>query len=90
MKYMKPSRQQLYHFINEVSFAVNDINLYLDTHPCDQDALAYFAEYSSLREQALLEYAQLYGPLTLNTAAETSSNTWQWAMQPWPWEGGNC
>lgn len=28
--------------INEVSFAVNDMLLYLDTHPEDQKALRYF------------------------------------------------
>ncbi|MGN0360961.1 MAG: spore coat protein CotJB, partial [Hominisplanchenecus sp.] len=29
-------------YINEVSFAVNDISLYLDTHPCDQEAMEYY------------------------------------------------
>lgn len=33
------SRCQLLGEINEVSFAVNDLHLYLDTHPCDEKAL---------------------------------------------------
>ena len=35
-------RQQLYAYITRISFAVNDITLYLDTHPEDTDAISYF------------------------------------------------
>ena len=43
------SREKLLHYIDMVSFAVDDVLLYLDTHPCDQDALAYFCLlYTSL------------------------------------------
>ena len=34
-------KEKLLQRINEVSFAVNDILLYLDTHPCCQEALAF-------------------------------------------------
>ena len=36
--------------INEVSFAVNDMLLYLDTHPEDQKALRYFSDISDHRQ----------------------------------------
>ena len=36
------SREQLLNMVNEVSFAVDDIKLYLDTHPEDEEALAFF------------------------------------------------
>ena len=36
------ARKELLQKINEVSFAVNDITLYLDTHPCDEKALANY------------------------------------------------
>ena len=35
------SGRQLLDRIDQVSFAVNDMNLYLDTHPCDEKALVY-------------------------------------------------
>ena len=35
------NRNQLLQWINEVSFAVTDISLYLDTHPDDKEALAF-------------------------------------------------
>ena len=34
-----PSRKELLNHINTVSFAVDDIQLYLDTHPDDEEAL---------------------------------------------------
>ena len=59
--------------INEVSFAVNDMLLYLDTHPEDQKALRYFSDISD-------------GPLTIDSAAVSSENAWKWSQQPFPWE----
>lgn len=63
----KPCRKDLLQWINVVSFAVDDVKLFLDTHPCDQNALAYFQEYSRMRNEALKEYAKYYGPLTIDT-----------------------
>ncbi len=63
-----PSRQQMLKWVDMLSFAVQEANLYLDTHPSDQAALAYFQEYNQLRCQALNDYAALYGPLTIETA----------------------
>ena len=81
-------RQQLYAYITRISFAVNDITLYLDTHPEDTDAISYFNHYKKLREEALREYARLYGPLTVDLAKPEC--TFDWASMPLPWEGGAC
>ena len=84
------SRNQLLNYINEVSFAAYDALLFLDTHPTDVDALAYFRKYSQMRNAALKEYEQLYGPLTLDTASDSIRDSFVWSQQPWPWEGGAC
>ncbi len=63
----KPNRNELLEWINVVSFAVDDVKLFLDTHPCNPDALEYFEEFKKQRVQALREYAKYYGPLTLDT-----------------------
>ena len=68
-----PSRQQMLKWVDMLSFAVQEANLYLDTHPSDQAALAYFQEYNQLRCQALNDYAALYGPLTIETARSGST-----------------
>ena len=102
----KPCRKDLLQWINVVSFAVDDVKLFLDTHPCDQNALAYFQEYSRMRNEALKEYAKYYGPLTIDTAAESCADRWDrigpalfnesgadrgnWINEPWPWQEGGC
>ena len=75
--------------INECSFAVNDMLLYLDTHPCDEAALSYFMEHKNRRVAALKEYAKYYGPLTLDTMC-TPADKWKWIDTPWPWQEGGC
>ena len=50
------NRRQLMDHINQVSFAVNEATLYLDTHPCDTEALSYFREMS-MSEQKEKGYA---------------------------------
>lgn len=80
------SREQLLRSINEVSFAVNDIHLYLDTHPCDEKAMEYYRKMAEKRNEMMKEYAKMYGPLTVDDAVYSDSSTWQWMEQPFPWE----
>ena len=84
------NRRQLMDHINQVSFAVDEVKLYLDTHPCDKEALAYFREMSRKRNHALKEYAAAYGPLTIDTAEESCAERWNWINEPWPWQEGGC
>ena len=51
MAQKQPTRQQMLNWVNMVSFAVTEANLYLDTHPSDPAALSYVQEYSRLRCQ---------------------------------------
>ena len=37
-----PSREAMLQQVNQASFAAVEANLYLDTHPCDTQAMAYF------------------------------------------------
>ncbi len=88
MKGNPVEQEKLLQWLNMVSFAVNDIVLYLDTHPADQEAIAYFKHFREIRTEALKEYESCYGPLTVDSA--TPENEWLWAVQPMPWEGGCC
>lgn len=85
----KPCRRELLEWINVVSFAMNDATLFLDTHPCNAEALEYFGEFKNQRTQALKEYARYYGPLTLDSAC-TDMERWMWINEPWPWQEGGC
>ena len=62
------NRQQLFNLINTVSFAVDDLLLFLDTHPDDAEAIKAFHHYSDIRRNALQVYSDQYGPLTIDTA----------------------
>ena len=84
------SQSQLMDIINKTSFAVNDIQLYLDSHPDCPKGLAYFHEHNQLRNAALKEYSRRFGPLTMETASEGSKGHWEWIHGKWPWEGGRC
>ncbi len=79
-------KENLLQFISEVSFAVLDVGLYLNTHPCDKEAMLYYNKYKDLREKAMSEYSKNYGPL-LVTDVENACY-WTWTEEPWPWKGG--
>lgn len=93
-------RCQMLQEINEVSFAVNDLTLYLDTHPLDQEALTVFSDAMKKRKQLLESYAKEFEPLTMDcvcpdTNNETGTYTkyagqkhFTWSDGPLPWEGG--
>ena len=84
-------REMLLKKINEVSFAVDDILLFLDTHPDCQEALDFYRQNVAIRKEALSEYARLYGPLTIDTADASCTRSWEWIQQPFPWEmKGGC
>lgn len=82
-----PCRQELMERINEASFAVDDVKLFLNTHPCDEEAMEFFMKYSRIRNEAMREYATHYGPLTVDTANYSCEDEWKWIEEPWPWEG---
>lgn len=82
------SRNKLLKEISMVDFAIVDLNLYLDTHPDDTDAVAYIKQYITILCRLKQEYASLYGPLTIYDATSNDSSEWKWARMPLPWEGG--
>ena len=83
------NRRELFEYINQISFAVDDVKLFLDTHPENQKALDYFQKYKEKRIEALKEYAEVYGPLTVDTVSE-NRDCWNWINEPWPWQEGGC
>ena len=57
------SKKELLQFIDQVSFAIDDLLLFLDTHPKEKRALEYYSELSARRNELLEKYAKFYGPL---------------------------
>ena len=78
------SQKQLLQWINMVSFAVNDITLYLDTHPNDARALSDYNCYAEQLRALKDIYMKNYGPLE-NFGNSVSRGSWKWNTQPFPW-----
>ena len=81
-----PTRQQMLKWVDMVSFSAHEANLYLDTHPCDSQAIAYLKQMSQAYADARNAYEAQYGPLRAENARDTVY--WSWTDDPWPWEGG--
>lgn len=76
-------REQALYKVQITGFAVYDTNLYLDTHPCDTEALSAMREYQQAYREARDHYEKKYGPLT--ASASCGDEYWAWINSPWPW-----
>lgn len=81
-------REKLMKTITRASFAMDDVKLFLDTHPNCQEALEYYQEAKKIREEAWKTYTENFGPLSSYEVDNT--DYWDWNQGPMPWEGGNC
>lgn len=78
-------QQNMMRRLQVQSFVLDDLRLYLDTHPDNRKALEYFHKYRKLRNQTMTEYVERFGPLM---SIQVDSDTrWTWVDTPWPWEG---
>ena len=66
-----------------LEFTGVELNLYLDTHPYDQDALALHNENVEALNCVKDAYEMKFGPITHEVE---SPCPWQWIQNPWPWE----
>ena len=71
--------------LQEASFVLDELRLFLDTHPFDTEALACYENSKAVREKALSEYETAYGPIEQYRVKENTM--WYWVHCPWPWEG---
>ncbi len=80
-------RRRLFHEIGKISFALTELNLYLDTHPYDRQSIETYRHYDMTKSALLEEYTEKYGPIDLDVT-DADCKEWKWATQDWPWEGG--
>lgn len=79
------SKKDLLRKIQELEFATIDLNLFLDTHPKNIDALKAFNDLSLKTQKLKKIYEAKFGPLT-NFGYDQSNSPWAWVDEPWPWE----
>ncbi|MBR3594418.1 MAG: spore coat protein CotJB [Clostridia bacterium] len=81
---MYNEREKQLRRLSSVHFALVELNLFLDTHPHDEEALKMFNSYKMKYEALLRAYEQQYGPIT--TMGVMGNTGWDWVKGPWPWE----
>ncbi|WP_018131725.1 spore coat protein CotJB [Effusibacillus pohliae] len=76
---------QLLEQLQAIDFVLVELNLYLDTHPNDAQAIRQYNQHVQERWKLAQEFECHYGPLT-HFGHSYSDAPWQWSEGPWPWE----
>lgn len=89
MNYLRPQinneREKDLYKLQEMAFAAHDINLYLDTHPNDSNAIRLYNDYNRQEQMLNNAYERKYGPVDLSDNEGLSMTPWAWIKEPWPW-----
>ncbi len=78
------TNESLMQVIQMYDFYLDELVLYLDTHPNCRIALDELKKYRELSVAAHEAYIKNYGPITAEQSDTTTSFTW--VKDPWPWE----
>ena len=69
--------------LQAMSFAIQELALYLDTHRDDSEALELYRKYQKMYQEGKSAYEKTCGPLTHHSV---SDGQYRWLDEPWPWE----
>lgn len=84
---MDKERFKLLHEIQQWTFRAVELNLFLDTHPDNQQALNDYNQAAERLHCLRQVYEERYGPLA-NFGWSPSGCPWAWVNDPWPWDVG--
>ena len=76
----------LLYNLHKYSFAINDLNLYLDLNPNDTKMYEMLKKYIKEYNKAVEQYEALNGPLTI---CDDTYKEFSWLKTPTPWEVKN-
>lgn len=79
------SNKDLLRKIQELEFAAVDINLYLDNHPENKNALSDYNKACEELKRLRKMYENQFGPL-MPFGESPSEYPFKWVNEPWPWE----
>ena len=74
----------LFERLTQLSFAMDDLRLFLDTHPGHREALSTYDDLRKKRDAVKKLYEEKVGPVDFYSAG--GIERWNWVQQPWPWE----
>lgn len=70
--------------LQSLGFVLQELALYLDTHPNDQKALEMYRNYQRMYHDHGMRYSEECMPL--NHATPVHDKEYTWLRDPWPWE----
>lgn len=71
--------------LQEIQFALVELQLYLDMNPDDQRAVKQYKELTVQLVQQKQAYEKERGPV-MQYGHSSTSDRWTWHKTPWPWE----
>ena len=77
-------RDDLLKHITVLDFMAVDLQLFLNTHPDNTEALRIYNEIVACGQKAHERYEAEYGPLV--TFRSKGWPDWAWKNEPWPWQ----
>ena len=77
-------REQILCELTALDFMAVDLQLYLNTHPCDNEALKKYNQIVTKADCFRTEYEKAYGPLY--SFRSVNNGAWNWIDDPWPWQ----
>ena len=80
----KTQKGQLLSEVMMYDFYAHELNLYLDTHPCNQEVFEKMLAFQKKADIARKNYEKQYGALMVSHL--TPCHGYQWICGPWPWQ----
>lgn len=71
--------------LQELCFVINDLNLYLDLHPEDNNSFKIFKDTVKSYKEKKKEYVKKCGPIDLLDKMDD----YEWTLSLFPWEDNN-
>ncbi|WP_133253954.1 spore coat protein CotJB [Paenibacillus xerothermodurans] len=71
--------------LQTVEFVCVELNLYLDTHPHDVQAIEQYNQFAHKLKELKHRFELEFGPLK-HFGHSYSRAPWQWVETPWPWQ----
>lgn len=69
-----------------LDFVVQELKLYLDTHPDDKEAFEALKTCIRMSREGQKRYVEQYGPVSFDDVR--FSEDYSWVHAPWPWQNG--
>jgi spore coat protein JB len=83
---VKLDKELLTKNIYMLDFMAVDLQLFLNTHPENRDAIDLYNKVITNADKCRTYYEHTFGPFC--SYRSVASPGWEWVSAPWPWENG--